>query len=157
MISIDKNILARLAIMLILTVIGFAPIGAQNLVPNFSFEESVNKPTSMLDDGHEYASVSKYWETPNLASTDLITPRFKTKKFEPIEAFSGYNMSGIVIHGDFWSEYLKIQLREPLKPGVEYYAEFWMAYCGDYNKDYAPRMTNPVSYTHLTLPTIYSV
>lgn len=115
---------------------------AQNLVPNFSFEESTEKPTSMMDNGHEYADVSKYWKTPNLASTDLITPRFKTNKFEPIEAFSGYNMSGIVIHGDFWSEYLKVQLREPLKPGTEYYAEFWMAYCGDYNKEYTPRMTN---------------
>ena len=116
---------------------------AQNLVPNFSFEESKEKPTSMLDNGHEYSDVSKYWKTPNLASTDLITPRFKTAKFEPIEAFSGYNMSGIVIHGDFWSEYLKVKLNEPLKPGVEYYTEFWMAYCGDYNKDYASRMTNP--------------
>ena len=115
---------------------------SQNLVPNFSFEESRNKPTSMLDDGHEFALNSKYWETPNLASTDLITPRFKTNKFEPIEAFSGYNMSGIVIHGDFWSEYLKVKLKEPLKPGTEYYAEYWIAYCADYNKDYKPKMTN---------------
>lgn len=115
---------------------------SQNLVPNFSFEESREKPTSMLDNGHEYSDVSKYWSTPNLASTDLITPRFKTAKFEPIEAFSGYNMSGIVIHGDFWSEYLKVPLREPLQPGVEYYTEFWIAYCADYNKDYKPKKTN---------------
>ena len=115
----------------------------KNLVPNFSFEESKEKPTSMLDDGHEYADVSTYWETPNLASTDLITHRFKTAKFEPIEAFSGRNMSGIVIHGDYWSEYLKVELREPLKVGVEYYAEFWVAYCGDYNEDYNSKMTNP--------------
>ena len=115
----------------------------KNLVPNFSFEESKEKPTSMLDDGHEYADVSTLWETPNLASTDLITRRFKTAKFEPIEAFSGYNMSGIVIHGDFWSEYLKVELREKLKVGTEYYAEFWVAYCADYNKDYTSKMTNP--------------
>ena len=115
----------------------------KNLVPNFSFEESNEKPTSMLDDGHEYADVSTYWETPNLASTDLITHRFKTAKFEPIEPFSGRNMSGIVIHGDFWSEYLKVELREPLKVGVEYYAEFWVAYCADYNKDYTSKKTNP--------------
>jgi len=114
----------------------------KNLVPNFSFEESNEKPTSMLDDGHEYADVSTYWETPNLASTDLITHRFKTAKFEPIEPFSGRNMSGIVIHGDFWSEYLKVELREPLKVGVEYYAEFWVAYCADYNKDYTSKKTN---------------
>ena len=138
---IDTRLLFTAWLSLIITLSSHS-LAAQNLVPNFSFEESTEKPTSMMDNGHEYADVSKYWKTPNLASTDLITPRFKTNKFEPIEAFSGYNMSGIVIHGDFWSEYLKVQLREPLQPGTEYYAEFWMAYCGDYNKEYAPRKTN---------------
>ena len=140
---IQYNIkIASLCIFLILGVNSMA-YSQKNLVPNFSFEESNEKPTSMLDDGHEYADVSTYWETPNLASTDLITHRFKTAKFEAIEPFSGRNMSGIVIHGDYWSEYLKVELREPLKVGVEYYAEFWVAYCGDYNKDYTKKMTNP--------------
>ena len=136
---------------LLLTIVLALPmsgVAQKNLVPNFSFEESKEKPTSMLDNGHEFSDVSKYWKTPNLASTDLITPRFKTAKFNPIEAFSGYNMSGIVMHGDFWSEYLKVELRESLQPGTEYYAEFWVAYCAEYNKEYASQYTNPYFGVH---------
>ena len=97
----------------------------------------------MLDSGHEFDRDCKIWSTANLASTDLITPRFKTNKFEPIIPYHGDNMAGIVIHGDFWSEYLKVKLLEPTQVGMEYYVEFWFAYCRDYHKDEKPRFTNP--------------
>jgi len=118
-------------------------IHGQNLVPNPSFEEVHNKPTSMLDSGHEFSRDCKFWKTANLASTDLITPRFRTNKFEAITPYAGKNMCGIVIHGDFWSEYLKIKLLEPTQSGVEYYVEFWIAYCQEYNKDDTPKYSNP--------------
>ena len=97
----------------------------------------------MLDDGHEFARDCKIWSTANLASTDLITSRFKTNKFDPIIPYHGENMAGLVIHGDFWSEYLKVKLTEATQAGVEYYVEFWVAYCRDYHKDEKPRFTNP--------------
>ncbi len=120
----------------------------QNLVPNPSFEEVNHKPMSMLDSGHEFARDCKSWSTPNLASTDLITSRFKTNKFDPIIPYHGENMAGIVIHGDFWSEYLKVKLQEPTQAGTEYYVEFWIAYCNDYHKDDKKKYTNPYLGAH---------
>lgn len=107
---------------------------SQNLVPNPSFEEYDHLPNSMLDSGHEFQKMSKFWSAANLASTDLISPRFKTKKFKAIPAHSGNLMAGIVIHGDFWSEYVRIKLREKLVPNTTYYVEFWVAYNKDYHK-----------------------
>ena len=118
-------------------------INGQNLVPNPGFEEVNNKPMSMLDSGHEFARDCKIWKTGNLASTDLITPRFRTNKFKAITPYAGENMVGIVIHGDFWSEYLKVKLLEPTQAGTEYYVEFWIAYCQEYNKDEKPKFSNP--------------
>ncbi len=107
---------------------------SQNLVPNPSFEEYDRLPNSMLDSGHEFQKMSKFWTAANLASTDLISPRFKTKKFKAIPAHSGNMMAGIVIHGDFWSEYVRVKLREKLVPNTTYYIEFWVAYNKDYHK-----------------------
>ena len=133
----------RATLIFILTFGFLSVLIGQNLVPNPSFEEVNNKPTSMLDSGHEFARDCKFWKTANLASTDLITPRFSTNKFKPITPYAGDNMCGIVIHGDFWSEYLKIKLIEATQPGMEYYVEFWIAYCQEYNKDEKPKYSNP--------------
>lgn len=118
-------------------------LSAQNLIPNGGFEDCSHQSTSMLDTGLEFERVMEHWKAANLASTDLITPRFKTPKFEPIPPHHGRNMAGIVTHGDFWSEYAAVKLREPLTIGTEYYVEFWMAYCQEYHKnDDTPRLTN---------------
>lgn len=115
----------------------------QNLVPNGGFEHVHKEAYSMMDSGHEFGRAVKNWETPNLASTDLVGKRFRTPKFKPIPAHSGNNMAGLVIHGDFWSEYVKVKLKDTLQIGAEYYVEFWTAYCRDYHKDNQPRFLNP--------------
>jgi len=130
-------------IILILLLVQTTKLLSQNLVPNHSLEEVKYQSTSMLDTGLEFAKVNKLWKTSNLASTDLITPRFRTAKFDPIPAHSGKNMAGLVIHGDFWAEYLKVQLKDTLQIGTEYYVEFWVAYCRSYKKDEFPRKLNP--------------
>ncbi len=129
---------------ILLFLIFTSPILAQNLVPNGSFEECSHQSTSMLDSGLEFERVMKNWETANLASTDLITPRFETAKFDPIPPRRGRNMVGIVTHGDFWSEYAKVKMIEPMVIGTAYYVEFWVAYCKDYHKDETPRVLNPM-------------
>ncbi len=125
--------LYKIQIIILLLLLGFYG-WSQNLIPNPSFEECRHQPTSMLDSGHEFERVTNFWSTANLASTDLITPRFRTPKFDAIPAHSGRNMAGIVIHGDFWSEYLKVPLRDTMVVGTEYYLEFWVAYNQAYHK-----------------------
>lgn len=116
---------------------------AQNLVPNGGFEEVKKEAYSMMDSGIEFKKSMKFWDTPNLASTDLIGSRFRSPKFKPIPAHNGNNMAGIVIHGDFWSEYVRVILADTLQKGVEYYVEFWMAYNEEYHKDEKKRFLNP--------------
>ncbi|MEM9823822.1 MAG: hypothetical protein AAF985_22245, partial [Bacteroidota bacterium] len=111
-----------------------APLGAQNLVPNPSFEEYSFQPAFMSKSGKDFRRASKYWTVPNEASTDLINPRFNSKNLSTIPPRSGENMAGIVINGDYWAEYTCVKLKRPLEIGREYYVEYWMSMPTYYSK-----------------------
>lgn len=100
---------------------------AQNLVPNPGFESYEFLPSQLSPSGVQFERAIHRWSTPNEASTDLISPRFKSSNMTPIPPHQGKNMAGIVINGDYWAEYAKVKLKEKLQPGVSYYVEFWIS------------------------------
>ncbi len=112
-----------------LLVLGLSPtlLQAQNLVPNPSFEAYEFLPSQLSPNGIAFERAIRRWTTPNEASTDLISPRFKSNNLKPIPPHSGKNMAGIVINGDYWAEYAAVKLRAPLEIGVSYYVEFWIS------------------------------
>jgi len=109
-------------------------VPAQNLVNNSSFEFFDYTSRFLNTTGRDFEKQVKYWTVPNQASTDLVSPRMKNKNITTIPAHTGKNMAGIVINGDFWAEYLAIKLKKPLKPGTNYYVEFWIAMPPEYSK-----------------------
>ncbi len=72
---------------------------AQNLVSNPSFESYNRRPAAMLDEGLEFTRAVPSWVSPNRASTDFITPRFRSSKMQLVEPHSGKNMVGSVVQG----------------------------------------------------------
>ncbi len=108
---------------------------AQNLVSNPSFESYKRRPAAMLDEGLEFTRAVPGWVSPNRASTDFITPRFRSSKVQLVEPHDGKNMVGAVVQGAHWAEYLSIKLREPLEIGKKYYVEFWINAPQSYNKN----------------------
>ncbi len=110
------------------------PVEAQNLVKNSSFEYFDYTSRFLNTTGLDFEKQVKHWTVPNQASTDLISPRMKNKNITTIPAHTGKNMAGIVINGDFWAEYLAIKLKKPIKAGVNYYVEFWIAMPPVYSK-----------------------
>lgn len=108
---------------------------AQNLVPNSSFESYNRRPSAMLDDGIEFTRALPGWVSPNRASTDFITKRFRSSKVQLVNPHTGENMVGAVVQGAHWAEYLSIKLKEPLVVGEKYYVEFWINAPQSYNKN----------------------
>ena len=89
----------------------------------------------MSSTGRDFESAIYKWTVPNEASTDLITPRFDSKNLTPIPPRSGEQMIGLVINGDYWAEYGKVKLLEPLQSGTEYYVEYWISMPTYYSKN----------------------
>ena len=119
------------------TILFFAvisPLFGQNIVPNSSFEQYEFLPRYMSSSGRDFERAIKKWTVPNEASTDLVSPRFDSKNLHTVPPKSGKNMIGIVVNGDYWAEYGKIKLKEPVKAGQEYYVEYWMSMPTYYSK-----------------------
>ncbi len=74
----------------------------------------------------EFQRAIKKWDTANEASTDLISPKFRSKKVIRVEAHTGRNSVGIVTQGDFWSEYIQVKTIDTLRANTKYYVEFWI-------------------------------
>lgn len=100
-------------------------ICAQNLVPNHSFEESHNTIGGFTDNAAEFNASMKFWESPNLASPDLISPGFSEGMIEQPFPRSGSNMIGIQAELD-WGEYVGTSLKESLVPNKTYKIEYWI-------------------------------
>ncbi len=108
---------------------------SQNLVPNPSFEASNRRPAAMLDDGIEFTRAVPGWVSPNRASSDFITSRFRSSKVLKMPPHTGDNMIGVVVQGAHWAEYVSAKLKEPLEVGKKYYVEFWISAPPSYNKN----------------------
>ena len=79
------------------------PLLAQNLVPNSSFESYNRRPSAMLDDGIEFTRALPGWVSPNRASTDFITKRFRSSKVQLVNPHTVENMVGAVVQGAHWA------------------------------------------------------
>ncbi|MFT4664041.1 MAG: outer membrane protein OmpA-like peptidoglycan-associated protein [Polaribacter sp.] len=113
----------------------FSFIGyGQNLVPNSSFEGFDFTSRFLNKTGRDFERQAINWTVPNQASTDLISPRFKSTNLTVIPPHSGKHMAGIVTNGSFWAEYVGIKLRQKLVPGTQYYVEFWISMPAYYSK-----------------------
>lgn len=113
----------------------YTGVFSQNLVSNPSFEQYKRRPAAMLDEGLEFTRAVPGWVSPNRASTDFITPRFRSSKVQLVEPHSGDNIVGSVVQGAHWAEYISTQLKEPLEIGKKYYVEFWINAPQSYNKN----------------------
>jgi len=99
-----------------------------NFVPNPGFEDFYVKPYLLSATHNDFISKTKFWTTPNLATSDLIASYTDTKQWFPNgNVHSGQLMAGIFVNSKDYGEYLKIELKEDLLPGQDYYAEFWVA------------------------------
>ncbi|MFK7808321.1 MAG: OmpA family protein [Saprospiraceae bacterium] len=107
---------------------------SQNLVPNSSFEAADFTSRFLNKTGRDFERQAINWTVPNEASTDLISPRFKSTNLTVIPPHSGKQMGGIVTNGTFWAEYLGVKLRSKLVPGTKYYVEFWISMPKYYSK-----------------------
>jgi len=118
-----------------------APAGVvrENIVPNPSFEKYASAPIGWFYKGKHFTTVMKYWNAPTGASPDIFGPKVRVpaqwaeKGFGGQGAHSGVSMSGITAYGcengkPHCREYIQIQLKEPLVPGQQYYAEFWVSH-----------------------------
>jgi len=118
-----------------------APAGVvrENIIPNSSFEKYASTPIGWFYKGQHFTSVMKYWKAPTGASPDIFGPKVRVpaqwaeKGFGEQGAHSGVSMSGITAYGcengkPHCREYIQIQLKEPLVPGQQYYAEFWVSH-----------------------------
>jgi len=118
-----------------------APTGVvqENIIPNPSFEKYASTPIGWFYKGKHFTSVMKYWNAPTGASPDIFGPKVRVpaqwaeKGFGEQGAHSGVSMSGITAYGcengkPHCREYIQIQLKEPLVPGQQYYAEFWVSH-----------------------------
>ena len=119
----------------IITILCTQLLWSQNLVPNPSFEQYNRRPTAMLDEGLEFTRAVPAWVSPNRASSDFITPRFRSSKVQVMPPHDGKNMVGIVIQGAHWAEYASVKLKKPLEVGKKYYVEFWISAPPFYNKN----------------------
>lgn len=123
--------------LLILSLIGPYFCFSQNIIPNPSFEEVYASPKTLARSGQQFTESVKYWFAPNEASTDLITPKFQADIIHLIPPKKGDNMAGVLCNSNHWTEYLAVELQEPLLPGKSYYFECWMAIPDGY-KDIPP-------------------
>lgn len=115
--------------------LAFSFIGyGQNIVPNSSFEGFDFTSRFLNKTGRDFERQAISWTVPNQASTDLISPRFRSTNLTVIPPHSGKNMAGIVTNGSFWAEYVGVKLREKLVPGTQYYVEFWVSMPKYYSK-----------------------
>lgn len=116
-----------------------ANIIKENIVPNPGFEKFASPAIGWFYKGAHYTTVMKYWNAPTGASPDIFGPKVRVpnqwaeKGFGDQAAHGGNNMSGITVFGcengkPHCREYIQIQLKEPLVPNQEYYAEFWVSH-----------------------------
>jgi len=121
--------------LLLFSVTGFT----QNLVPNSSFEQVKKIPHNWMHNQRLFHEHMELWTSPNGGSPDVFfigtMGKFGFKRpnvdVSPHAPRSGKFMVGIKTYGclsqtTHCKEYLQIQLSEPLKPGEEYYVEFWV-------------------------------
>ncbi len=107
---------------------------AQNLVPNAGFEKNDFIPVHLSSNGDVFERAAKNWACPNQASTDLLGPRFDSNNLTLIPPKGGKNMAGLVVNGDYWAEYGRVKLKQPLIKGRSYYVEFWISMPTYYSK-----------------------
>lgn len=99
-----------------------------NLVPNPSFEDLHDTPpTNFSSKAISFDTLMKDWQTTNLTSPDILTSNLdnKTRSYKIQKARTGETMVGLLNNLGIWAEYIQVRLKEPLKEGKTYYAEFW--------------------------------
>ncbi len=112
---------------------------AQNLVPNPGFEKVKKVPRNWMHNQRLFHEHMEDWTSPNGGSPDVFfigtmgkfsfkRPNVDVSKHSPR---SGKFMAGIKTYGclsqtTHCKEYLQTQLSAPLRPGEEYYLEFWV-------------------------------
>jgi OmpA-OmpF porin, OOP family len=110
--------------------------GADNLIPNPSFEQFDKYPIGWFYKGADFDRVMSYWKSPTGASPDAYSPKvhvpadWVAQGFGQAAPHSGQAMAGITTYGcvngkSHCREYVQIQLREPLVIGQEYELRFW--------------------------------
>ncbi len=103
------------------------PLFTQNLIPNSSFEKHYSTPRTLNKSGAAFTKSIPHWFAPNQASTDLITPLFKSEIVNLIKAQEGKNVVGLLLNSQKWAEYVGIELPQKLEKGKQYYFECWLA------------------------------
>ncbi|BDS12811.1 OmpA family protein [Aureispira anguillae] len=118
-----------LIIILLILSMSFCWGQQDNLVPNPSFEQTRSNPSGYTSTNKSFAVAVPYWVSPSHASPDLITPKFQISIFDQRVPYgkSSNNMAALKISKDkiIYAEYVMAKLKEPIKKGRSYKAEFW--------------------------------
>jgi hypothetical protein len=122
-------------IFLILSVLFFRSV-SQNLVPNPSFEDTVNCPTAIGQ-----LSMSKFWINPTQASPDYFNicstanfdwahvpdNGFGFQNARTGNAYGGFYTGGQCLSPSGLREYVQIALTSVLAPGSQYFVSFYVS------------------------------
>ena len=128
----------RLVVIVVLLVAGKA-IESQNLILNPSFEEVNEITTRWSGTCFDFNKRVKHWDSPTQGSPDILFVKVLGKMFPKrpkVELLghlprTGEFMVGIKTYGCktntlHCKEYVQIKLAEPLRPGEEYFFEYWV-------------------------------
>ena len=100
-------------------------LNGQNLVPNPSFEQTIDTISKFTADDIHFNSKIQQWTSPNTASPDLITPEFEERFISPPPPHSGSMMIGMQTSID-WGEYIGVNLLKDLDPDKTYKVSYWI-------------------------------
>ncbi len=96
-----------------------------NLVPNPSFEElTFEAPNKQSIKAVDFDNLMEYWYSTNI-SPDILSDSIKTALPTYTNAKTGAVAVGLLNTMDIWTEYISVELDEPLQKGKTYYVEFW--------------------------------
>lgn len=100
-----------------------------NLVPNPSFEmlNTASSPSRFSAKAISFDSIMTHWYTTNITSPDILSVQLKdtTRSYTIPTPKSGKIAIGLLNNLGMWTEYVSIQLKQPLIKDKTYYAEFW--------------------------------
>lgn len=111
----------------------------ENIIPNPSFENFTDEPTSWFFNGSHFTNLVTFWCSPTLASPDAYDPHremptfWSERGFGKVEAYDGDRMVGITMYGckkgkPHCKEYIQIRLSEPLVVNQSYTFSIWVAH-----------------------------
>ena len=118
---------------------------AQNLVPNFDFEDLISEPCGFLNSSTEFENSMNTWQVANGGTPDIFLSSIEQAcwNFQPNSSYPGpiglkgsqdphsgdsfVGLFAFTIDGLDQRDYLQVELNSPMQTGIEYIVEFYVS------------------------------